>query len=203
MQVAFTYDEATLIALPGPAAPPAQTDAWARAAAARLADRHADGAVDVDALIDVLAHAQARAAADPSTNLLVFEPVTRAWAPARFTLVERELDAAEQRRFLQPAAILPPQRRLCATEGLGLGCSVTVLDEQGRGRVAWLFVVPGLTFVAALDPLAAPAVLPAAASVESTLATIRIDDRRRAASAAFDARAFVYPEPTEDLAWRA
>jgi len=200
--VGFDYDQATAVVVPG-AALAGDPAAWAAAAADRLAGHHAFREGDRRTLVRALTRAQQGAVDDVSTNVLLYEPVSGAWAPLRFTLLGRELDADEQREYLWPPAVLPPQVRLLETEGLGLGCSSTVVTDDRRGSVRWLFMPSGITFFAAMAPVANAAIVPCAMAAEGILATVRVDGIRPESSYGFDARRLVERADTDDRAWRA
>jgi hypothetical protein len=199
-RVSFEHDEATSIVLPADDLGD-QVGAWAREAVARLGRHHQFSAETVEILERALTRAQRSAIDDPATSVLLFEPGTGSWAPLRLTRLERELDAEEQSRFLRPDAALPPQVRTLVSRGLGPGCSSTVVESEGRGSVRWLFVPAGLTFFAALAPLAPPAVPLVAAIAEQILDTVQIEGAV-GASAAIDPQALVAAGGSDDVSWR-
>ena len=149
--------------------------AWAAAAAEELSGHHDFSEDDRHTLARALSRAQQGAVEDLSTNVLLYEPASGTWAPLRLTLLERELTADEQREYLWPPAVIPPQVRLLETQGLGLGCSSTVMADEARGSVRWLFMPSGVTFFAALAPVPDAAIIPCAIAAEGILATVRID----------------------------
>lgn len=199
-RVAFEHDEATSIVVPADDLGEGAA-AWAEQAVARLAAHHNFGAETRQTLARALVRAQRSAVDDPATNVLLFEPGTGSWAPLRLTLVEREVDAGEQSRFVRPDAVLPPRLRTLVSRGLGPGCSSTAVESEGRGSVRWLFVPRGFTFFAVLAPLAPPAIPLAAAIAEGILDTVRIEGAA-GASAAFDPPALVEAGASDDVSWR-
>lgn len=201
-RVDFGFDAATAIPLPGPDLGAADVEAWAADAAARMAALHAFPPRETEVLARALARAQRSAASDPATSLLFFEPATWSWAPLRLTLAEWEPDAAEQRRYLWPESVLAPRIRPARSTGLGEGCSVTLLDEDGRGAVRWLFMTTGAAFFAVLGPLAPAAVALSAPRVEDLLDTVRIDGAIWSPSALLDVGALVRSAEDAEGLWR-
>ncbi|WP_194409233.1 hypothetical protein [Microbacterium cremeum] len=199
-RVAFEHDEATSIVLPADDLGEGAA-AWADEAIARLAVHHDFGAGIRETLARALVRAQRSAVGDPATDVLLFERGTGSWVPLRLTLLERELDADEQSRYLRPDGVLPPRLRTLVSQGLGPGCSSTVVESEGRGSVRWLFLPAGLTFFAVLAPMAAPAIPLAAAIAEGILDTVRIEGGG-GVSAAFDPQALVDAGASDDVSWR-
>jgi hypothetical protein len=199
--VSFDYDRATTVVVPG-AEQLADPAAWAAGAAAELAGHQGFGDDTRRTLERALLRAQQGAGDDLSTNILLHDPASGAWAPLRFTLLERELTAEEQLEFLWPPALLQPQVRLLDTDGLGLGCSSTVVVDESRGSVRWLFMPQGITFFAAMAPLANAAIVGCAIAAESILTTVRIAGVEPKSSESFDARRLLEPADSDDRAWR-
>jgi len=200
--VSFDFDRATAVVVPG-AALAGDPAAWATDAAEGLAGHHDFSEHDRRTLVRALARAQQGAANDLSTNVLLYEPGSGSWAPLRFTLLERELAADEQQEYIWPPAVLPPQVRLLDTEGLGLGCSSTVVTDERHGSVRWLFMPSGVTFFAAMAPVPNAAIIPCAIVAEDILTTVRIDGIRAEPSPGFDARRLVERAEPADRAWPA
>ena len=200
-QVSFHYDEATAVVVPGTSlvGDPA---AWATEAAGELAGHHAFRDDDRQTLVRALARAQQGAAEDLSTNILLYEPASGSWAPLRLTLLERRLSAADQQEYLRPPAVLSPQVRLLETEGLGLGCSSTLVADDRRGSVRWLFMPSGITFFAAMAPVPNAAILPCAIAAERILTTVRVEGIPPQASEDFDAPRLVNGGEPDDRTWR-
>lgn len=199
-RVSFEHDDATSIVVPSDDLGE-RVGAWADEAVSRLARHHEFDAATRETLTRALVRAQRPAVADPATNILLFEPGTRSWAPLRLTLLDGALDTEAQSRFLRPEAVLPPRLRTLVSRSLGPGCSSTVADDKGRGSVRWLFVPAGFTFFAVLAPLTPPAIPLAAAIAEGILDTVRIEGAG-AASAAFDPQALVDAGIPDDALWR-
>ncbi|GAA1983768.1 hypothetical protein GCM10009777_17090 [Microbacterium pumilum] len=176
--------------------------AWAATAADELADAQGLSDDDRRTLARALIRAQQSAVSDLSTNVLLHDPGSGTWAPLRLTLLERQLDEDEQREYLWPPAILPPQVRLLETRGLGLGCSSTLLADGDRGSVRWLFMPSGVTFFAAMAPVPSAAVIPCAVAAEDILTTVRIDGVAPQAAEGFDARRLIERTDLDDRAWR-
>jgi hypothetical protein len=200
-RVGFEFDAATAIPLPGGDLGPGDIGVWAAEAASRLAQLHEFAASETEVLTRALARAQTSAATDPATNVLIFEPGTRAWAPLRLTLASWEPDAAEQRRYLWPPAVLAPRLRPATATGLGEGCSSTVMGEDGRGSVRWLFMTPGASFFAVLGPMDPVGISLSAARVEVLLDTVRIGAAPWAPSERLDVAALVTPPADADGVW--
>ncbi|GAA2987846.1 hypothetical protein JOD63_002082 [Microbacterium terrae] len=201
-RVDFEYDHATVIPVPGADLGSGDVGAWAHDAAARLAGIHGFTPTQTDALAGALARAQAAAVDDPSTNLLMYEPTSGAWGPIRLTLTGWEPDADEQRRYLWPASVLAPRVRHAPTAGLGEGCSSTVMDEDGRGSVRWLFQTTDASFFAVLGPMEAAGIAFAATRVEELLDSIRLGDAPWTASARFDVGSLIAPPEGAEGSWR-
>jgi len=200
-RVDFEFDAATAIPLPGADLGSADVAHWATEAAARMADLHEFAPQQTETLARALARAQEAAATDPATNVLTYEPAARAWAPLRLTLVESEPDAGEQRQYLWPPAVLAPRVRPAMSTGLGEGFSSTVMDEDGRGSVRWLFMTTGASFFAVLGPLDPVAIGLSAARVEVLLDTVRIGGAPWAPSERLDVRSLVAPPADAEGMW--
>ena len=200
--VSFDFDKATAVVVPG-AALAGDPMGWATAAAEGLAGRNDFRHQDRRTLVRALVRAQQGAVQDVGTKVLLYEPRSGSWAPLRFTLLERELAADEQREYLWPPAVLPPQVRLLETEGIGLGCSSTLVTDEGRGSVRWLFMPSGVTFFAAMAPMPNAAIAACAVAAEDILTSVRIDGIGPQPSAVFDARRLVERADPDDRAWRA
>jgi hypothetical protein len=198
--VSFEFDKTTAVVVPG-AALAGDPAAWATDAAEGLAGHHGFSEHDRHTLVRALARAQQGAITDLSTNVLLYEPGSGTWAPLRLTLLEREVAADEQQEYLWPPAVLPPQVRLLQTEGLGLGCSSTVVTDERRGSVRWLFMPSGVTFFAAMAPVWNAAIVPCAITAENILSTVRIDGIQPEPSHGFDARRLVERTEPDDRAW--
>jgi hypothetical protein len=201
-RIGVQYDEATAIPLPGAELPAEGVEEWATTAADRIASLHGFEGPVTRTLVRVLTRAQRSAAADPATNLMLHEPGTGAWTPLRLTLAELEPDEREQRRYLWPPSVLAPRLRIARSTGLGIGCSSTILEEDGVAQVRWLFATTGRSLLAVLGPVAPPVLAMTAARVEDLLDTVRIDDAVWAPSELFDAYALVQPSPEKDVLWR-
>lgn len=199
--VSFDYDRATTVVVPG-AEEVGDPAAWAAGAAAELARHQGFGDDTRRTLERALLRAQQGAVGDLSTNILLYNPASGTWAPLRFTLLERELTAEEQQEFLWPPALLQPQVRLLDADGLGLGCSSTVVVDESRGSVRWLFMPQGITFFAAMAPVANAAIVACAIAAERILTTVRIAGVEPKSSESFDARRLLEPADSDDRAWR-
>jgi hypothetical protein len=199
--VGFDYDRATTVVVPG-AALRGDPEAWAAGAAEELAGHHGFDDGTRRTLARALVRAQQGAVNDVSTNVLLYEQASGTWAPLRFTLLERELTTAEQHEYLWPPALLQPQVRLLETDGLGLGCSSTVVVDESRGSVRWLFMPRGITFFAAMAPVANAAIVACAIAAEDILTTVRIAGVEPASSKAFDPRRLLEHADSDDRAWR-
>jgi hypothetical protein len=201
-RVDFGFDAATVVPLPGADLGSGDVEAWAAGAAARMAGLHDLPPQETEVLARALARAQRSAASDPGTNLLTFEPATWSWAPLRLTLADWEPDAEEQRRYLWPPSVLAPRIRPARSTGLGEGCSVTLMDEDGRGVVRWLFMTTGASFFAVLGPLDPAAIALSAARVEDLLDTVRIDGAPWTPSGLLDVPALVQSAQDPEGLWR-
>jgi hypothetical protein len=199
--VSFEYDRATAVVVPG-AALLGDPEAWGADAADELAGHHRFADDTRRTLAKALIRAQQGAVNDLSTNVLLYEPASGTWAPLRFTLLERELTAEEQQEYLSPPAFLKPQIRLFETDGLGLGCSSTVVVDDSSGGVRWLFMPRGITFFAAMTPVANSAIVACAIAAEDILATVRVAGAGPESSGDFDPRAFIRAAESDDRAWR-
>ncbi len=200
--VSFDFDGATAIPLPGADLGAADVDQWAAGAASRLAALHELPSQQTEILARALSRAQRSAATDASTSVLIFEPATRSWAPLRLTLASWEPDLEEQRRFLRPPAVLAPRLRPAISAGLGEGCSSTLMDEDGRATVRWLFVTPGASFFAVLGPLEPVAVALSAARVEELLDSVRVGAAVWTPSDRLEVRSLVAPPDSAEGVWR-
>lgn len=183
--IAFEHDEATTIVIPGDALVGDAGD-WARAAAHRLAGSHSFESTDIDALARALERAQRGAAGDAATNLLLFDPLTGSFAPVRMTLLDRGLDAGEQRRYLSPASLVKPRLRAHTSAGLGAGFSATSLDQADSATVRWLHLPGGRAFFTVLGPVRPHAVMTSAVLLEDILDTVRFEGLAAGDAAAFD-----------------
>lgn len=201
-RVAFDYDEATAIPLPGPGLASDVAEEWADGAAARMAALNDLDDTSTRTLARALARAQRSAASDPSTNLLLREPATGAWVPLRLTLADGEPDAVAQRSFLWPASILAPRIRVARSRSLGTGCSSTVLVDDRVAQVRWLFATTGKSFFATLGPVAPALLAMVAARVEILLDTVQIGGAPWAPSDHFDPDALSRSGVEPESLWR-